>query len=402
MLSVKLVYAFTGLGAIMRDTKNNSLSGVSNRNFSLLGDPAMKLALPNPEMKVSKITNTTSGSDTLKALSKIKVTGDIYSNGLPDVGYLGTLSATLFDKFTIEKTKGDENAPFEFKSREGVVFNGQATINNGHFEFEFTIPNSIDLSVGAGKLGLYAFPKGSSIDFSGVSTSVKIGAIEKNPGTDSRGPAIELFMGDSTFANGGIADRNSRVLAILSDENGINISDFTPQNNITATLDDTLSIVLNKYYQSDVDNVKRGEVNYPLDNIKPGHHQLVLRASDTFGNSSAASISFSVSDENGIQIEQWLNYPNPFANSTNFYFKHNRSGDDLEATVTVYNQVGQTVLSSTYQMDNSSYQVTLPEWDASTTDGLKLSPGLYLVKLSVRSEQDGSKNEKITKVIITN
>ncbi len=393
---------FRDLGSIMRDTKNNSQSGVSNRNFSLLGDPSMKLAFPNPEVKVNKITNATSGSDTLKALSKIKVSGDVYSNGLPDVGYTGTLTATLFDKYTSEKTKGDENAPFEYKSRESAVFNGQATINNGHFEFEFTIPNSIDLNVGAGKLGLYAFPKGNRGDFSGVSTIVKIGAIEKSPGTDSKGPVIKLFMGDSTFTNGGIAGRNSRIFAILSDENGINISDFTPQNNITATLDDTLAVVLNKYYQSNIDNVKQGEVNYPLDNIKPGRHQLVLRASDTFGNSSTATISFSVSDENGIQIEQWLNYPNPFSTSTSFYFKHNRSGDDLEATVLVYNQVGQPVLSSTYQVDDSSYQVTLPAWDGTTGEGIKLSPGLYLVKLSVRSLQDGSKNEKITKVIITN
>ena len=390
------------LGSIMRDTKNNSTSGVSNRNFSLLGDPAMRLALPHSEAKVTQIKNITSGSDTLKALSRIKVSGAIYSNGIVDAGYKGTLAATLFDKLTIEKTKGDENPPFDFNWREGAIFNGQSSINNGQFEFEFIVPKSIDLTVGQGKLALYAFPQGNGIDVTGVNASVKIGTSEKNTGSDTKGPAIELFMGDPTFVNGGIAGRNSRIIAVLSDENGINISNFTPQNSITATLDDTLSIVLNKYYQSDVDNFKRGEVNYPLDNIKPGQHKLVLRAYDTFGNGSTASIAFSVSDENGIQIEQWLNYPNPVSSSTTFCFKHNRSGEDLEAVVTVYNQVGQPIVTSTYQVTSSAYQVTLPAWDAATPGGTKLSPGLYLSKLSIRSLLDGSKNEKITKVIISN
>ena len=391
------------LGSILRDTKNNSMSGVSNRNFSLLGDPSMRLALPYSEVKISQVKNLTSGSDTLKALSRVKVTGLIFTNGVPDAEYNGTMASTLFDKLTSAKTKGDENPPFDFKVRENTVFNGQATIHNGQFEILFTIPKSIDLSVGLRKLSLYAFPpQGSSVDINGVNTSLKVGAIEKNPGADSKAPAIELYMGDSTFVNGGIAGRNSKIVAILSDENGINISNFDPQKNITATLDDTLSIILNEYYQSDIDNVKRGKVNYPLNDIKPGQHHLVLRASDTFGNSSTASITFSVSNENGIQIEQWLNYPNPVSSSTTFYFRHNRSGEDLEAVVTAYNQVGQPIVSGTYQVNSSPYKVVLPEWDATTAEGTKLSPGLYLLKLSVRSLLDGSKNEKITKVIISN
>ena len=393
---------FRDLGSIVRDTKNNSISGVSNRNFSLLCDPSMKLALPYSEVKVTGIKNLTSGSDTLKALSKVKITGTINTNGVPDTGFKGTLAATLFDKLTIEKTKGDENPSFDYKARDNAVFNGQGNILNGQFEIEFTIPKFIDQKVGVGKLSLYAFSESNKADVTGVNSTLKIGAQEKNPGADSKGPGIELYMGDSTFVNGGVAGRDSKIVAILSDENGINISDFDPKNGITAILDDTLSLLLNEYYQSDVDNFKRGNVNYPIDDIKPGQHQLTLRASDTFGNSASRSITFSVSDENGIQIEQWLNYPNPFSSSTTFHFRHNRSGEDLEAVVTVYDPLGHPVVSSTYQVNSSGYKVNLPEWDATSASGTKLSAGLYLVKLSLRSLLDGSKSEKITKFIISN
>ncbi len=393
---------FRPLGAVLRDTKNNSIAGVSNRNFSLLGDPSMKLALPESEVRVTQIINLSSGSDTLKGLSKIRLIGRVYRNGLADAGYKGTVSIALYDKATSGETKGDENPPFAFKGRENAVFHGQASIRDGQFEIEFIIPKSINPAVGSGKISLYAFSETNGNDVTGIQVPVKIGSLEKLPGTDSKGPTIELYMGDTTFVDGGISGSDSRIVAILSDENGINTSNFIPQNNITATLDDTVTFMLNKYYQSDVDNPKRGKVSYPVDDMKPGLHYITLRASDTFSNTSSASISFTVSDQPGIQIEQWISYPNPVTSSTTFHFKHNRSGEDLEAVVTVYDQVGQPMTSNTYLVNGSAYQVDLPVWNATTGSGTKLTGGLYLLKLSVRSLLDGSKNEKITKVIISN
>ncbi len=43
------------LGEIFRNTKNNSTSGVSNRNFSLLADPSMLLAIPTESVVVTSI-----------------------------------------------------------------------------------------------------------------------------------------------------------------------------------------------------------------------------------------------------------------------------------------------------------------------------------------------------------
>ncbi|HEX6890917.1 MAG TPA: type IX secretion system sortase PorU, partial [Chryseolinea sp.] len=52
------------LGEVFKRTKNSSMSGVSNRNFSLLGDPSMTLALPTNSISISGI-ETSTGSDTL-------------------------------------------------------------------------------------------------------------------------------------------------------------------------------------------------------------------------------------------------------------------------------------------------------------------------------------------------
>jgi hypothetical protein len=393
---------FRPLGAVMRDTKNNSISGVGNRNFSLLCDPSMKLAMPNREVRVTGILNQSSGSDTLKGLSKIRLSGQVYDNGVPDPSYNGTASIRLFNKITTQVTKGDENNPFTYSNHEKEVFNGQAVIQSGQFVLDFVMPKSVDPVVGNGKISLYASDKSKGRDVTGFASPVKIGSIEKNPGADLNGPVIELFMGDTTFLDGGVAGTNSRIVSILSDENGINISTYASENNIIAILDDSLTFTLNNYFQADVGNSKRGKLIYPVDGLRPGDHHLTLRASDTYNNTSVAAISFSVSEQNGIQIEQWLAYPNPVTTSATFHFKHNRSGEDLEAVVTVYDRIGHQVLANTYQVSGSPYQVDLPAWDTTTPDGTKIAGGLYLLKLTVRSLLDGSKNEKITKVIISN
>ncbi len=401
-LFTKAQNQFRDLGSVVRDTKNNSISGVSNRNFSLLGDPSMRVMLPGEEIRVSEIKNLSSSSDTLKALSKVRLTGSVYQNGLPSTNFNGTAEINLIDRPTLDRTKGDENPPFEFNNRTNEIFRGQAPVKNGQFQLEFTIPSSINPVVGPGKLSLYAYADGSSLDVAGASTIMKIGGKEKNPGIDTKGPDIQLFVGDSTFLNGGIASSNTQLVAILSDENGINISGFYSQNNITATLDDSLTFILNNYYLTDPGNIKRGKIKFPLDDLKAGQHELSLKATDTFGNAGSTAITFFVSDVNGIQIEQLLSFPNPALSDATFHFKHNRSGDDIEATITVYDQLGQPVFSSVDNVPNSPYHVNLPSWNLVGSGGTKLGAGLYLCKLLVRSLSDGSKNEKITKVIISN
>lgn len=393
---------FQDWGTIFRNTKNSSISGVSNRNFSLLGDPSMLPPLGSSELMITDILNLTSGSDTLKALSKVRVTGAIYHQGLPDSQFEGKLVLTMYDKLSTLTTKGDENPPFSFTLRDNALFRGQASVHSGVFEIEFVVPMAIDPTVGFGKLSAYAFSKTANRDAMGAQDSVKIGAAEADPGTDATGPDIELFMGDTTFISGGLAGSNSRIVAILSDNNGIDISSFNSANDILAILDDTDTLTLNDYYQADVDTYTRGKVDYPVYDLKPGFHTLTLWATDTFGNSSSASITFYVSDQSGIQIEQWLNYPNPFSSSTVFHFKHNRSGEDLEAAVTIFDRMGKVVLYNTYQIGSSSYKVDLPPWDGTSVDGNKLAEGLYLMKLSVRSLLDGTKNERIAKVILLN
>ncbi len=147
---------------------------------------------------------------------------------------------------------------------------------------------------------------------------------------------------------------------------------------MVALLDNQYRFVVNDYYISEKDNYKKGLLIYPLDTLKKGRHSLSLTVSDTHNNTSTKTIEFVVSDGNQIP------------------------GEDLVATIVVYNSQGQIVHSQEHEVKESQYQVTLDEWNGENPDGRKLSNGLYIARLFVRSEADGSNNELASRLIIMN
>jgi hypothetical protein len=375
-LFTKVGGRYRDLGSVMRDTKNNSVSGISNRNFSLLGDPSLTLLLPPADLQVTSLQNITSGSDTLKALSTVQLKGRVISNGGADPNYTGVATVTVYDKAFTETTRGDENPPFTFINRINPVFSGKASIQQGLFELEFTLPKFIDPAIGTGMISLYATSNTPGEDRTGAVVISKIGALEKNPGPDTQGPSIYPYMGDTTFIPGGIVGANSRIVAILRDAHGISTARYNPQQSILAILDDTTTWILNDYYQAAVNNQTVGLVDFPVFGLKDGTHHLNLSASDVYGNRSTAHLVFTVSDRGSIQLNDWLAYPNPMHEETVFHFTHSRSSEDLEAVVTVFDRVGQSLYTATYSVPESDYQVDLPAWDGTSAAGIKLSPGL--------------------------
>jgi hypothetical protein len=209
-------------------------------------------------------------------------------------------------------------------------------------------------------------------------------------------------LGDTTYVAGGVVGPNTNLVARLFDESGLNTTSFIPTNNMVALLDNQYRFVVNDYYISEKDNYKKGLLIYPLDTLKKGRHSLSLTVSDTHNNTSTKTIEFVVSDGNQIQISEFYNFPNPVTESTSFRFTHSRPGEDLVATIVVYNSQGQIVHSQEHDVKESQYQVTLDEWNGENPDGRKLSNGLYIARLFVRSETDGSNNELASRLIIMN
>ncbi|MCD9016978.1 type IX secretion system sortase PorU [Parachryseolinea silvisoli] len=387
------------LGEVYRDTKNNSGNAIGNRNFSLLGDPSLTLAMPYQEAVVTTL-QTSTGSDTLKALSTVEVTGEVRdASGNRLDNFTGILEATLFDKPTAYVTVGKNNPPFSFSQRDNALFRGKAKVDHGTFTFSFILPKNLRYEIGPGKLSLYASDPEHMLDAAGSTDDFQVGGSEPNVAPDNTPPQITLYMGDTTFVSGGIVNPSTTLVARLEDASGINISNYGIGNNLVAIVDDGTAYAVSDYYEADVNDFTRGWLNFPLHNLTPGRHTLTLKAWDTYNNPAQAQINFVVTDGEALVIETFSNYPNPFRDGTTLFFTHNRVGDDLEGELVVYDVTGLELKRATFTVFESSYRVELPRLTTSVDLDKNVSGGLYLARVAVRSLTNGSKNERVTKLI---
>jgi Peptidase family C25 len=399
-LFVKTNGAYRDLGSIFRDTKNNSLSGVGNRNFSLLGDPSMQLPFSSDNVAL-KTAKTTFNSDTLKALSTASITGEIQRAGVLQSSFNGVVEVALYDRPVSFITRGDENPPFTYSLWSNALFRGEASVTAGNFQLTFVVPDDLAGTVATGKISFYA--QSNAGDASGAS-SQKVGGRETSFPQDDTPPLINLFMGDTTFVSGGIASPNTALVVKLEDDHGISITGLGDSNNLIAILDDSMTFIINDYYKSAKNDYTRGVVRFPFWDLPQGSHSILVKVSDTYGNRTSTGIDFVITAGN-LVISEFYNYPNPFSDAdlkTTIGFMHNRPGEDLDVQLTIMDMMGQVVDTEQFSVLSSLTAVTLTEWNGTNGTGNKLRPGIYLGKLFVRSLLDGSKNQQFTKLIIVN
>jgi len=387
------------IGQVFRETKNNSVSGVSNRNFSLIGDPSATLALPQERVAVSEMTTST-GSDTLTALATVSLKGNVRDQTDEIIStFNGTVEVTVFGQVTQRVTIGANDPPYKFPERSEALFRGKATVKEGLFALNFIVPANIATSYNRGKVGLYAMD--SSRDASGALSYV-LGGSEPNPVPDNTPPIVQAYMNDTTFINGGVVTPQTSLVIKLTDASGISISGYDGRNVLSAVLDGGETFDLRDYYVANTDDFTTGWVTFPISGLTPGQHSITVLAWDSYDNPGQGTVDFTVTDGEQLEIGDFSNYPNPFSTGTNVYFTHNRSGDDLQAILHLISPTGQLLKTYEFDIPQSTYQVDLLDEDGLPGQGKKLPSGVYLARLAVRSVTNGSKSERVTKLIVVN
>jgi len=408
---------YPSMAEALRLTKNDPIiDDIDQRRLVFfIGDPALKLAFPKPDIRVTKINDEPVGTNTdvLEALSRAEIEGEVVdASGNVLTNYNGVLTATIYDKEIERSTLGNDGIQenneliiLDYTTLGEIIFRGQATITNGQFNFDFIVPRDIGIPVGNGKISLYAKTESPLGDNAGANYDVKIGGINENAEEDNIGPTISLYMNDENFVSGGITNEEPSLLAKLYDENGINTASGIGHD-IIAILDGDESnpYKLNDYYQTEVDDYQRGTVTYPFRELEPGLHTLTFKAWDVYNNSSTQEIQFMVYDKDeSLVIKNVLNYPNPFVNYTEFWFNHN-SSDVLDVSVQIFTVSGKLIKTINGQTGagnkNSSSTSRDIVWDGRDDFGDKIGKGVYVYKLIVRSNHLNKRVEKIQKLVI--
>ena len=187
------------IGEVFERTKVDVFQDQYVRNFILIGDPALKLAYPKFKVKTNTINGVDVSSvvDTLKALSRITITGEIRDqNDQKLSNFNGVIHPTVFDKsatyFSLgndQNISSDPSYPMPFDLQKNNIYRGKATVTNGDFSFTFVVPKDIQFAYGYGKVSYYA--ENGSTDAAGEYSGAIVG------GFDASAPLIIVALKSS-------------------------------------------------------------------------------------------------------------------------------------------------------------------------------------------------------------
>ncbi len=399
-------YAFADysykLGDLIRLAKNDAGATSNKLNFTLLGDPALKIAYPQYNVTTTKFNGQALNSvnDTLKALAKITIEGNINNNGNILTDFNGIIYPTIYDKpDTITTLSNDGYSPYIFTFRHNVLFKGKASVKNGQFKFSFIVPKDISYKYGKGKISYYT--DNNIIDGNGYYDDFIIGGTSDSSQIDNQGPDIDLYMNNDKFVFGGITDEDPMILSFVSDSNGINTVGNGIGHDITAILDENTNnkIILNDFYQADLDSYQSGKIEYYLSELSEGNHTLRLKVWDVYNNSNEAYTEFIVAKSAELAIDHVLNYPNPFTTKTSFYFDHNQPNQQLDVIIQIFTISGKIVKTINTQVYSDGYRSNPINWDGLDDYGDRIGRGVYIYKINVRAP-NGNIVNKFEKLVI--
>jgi hypothetical protein len=395
------------IGDLFVNSKNTVGAQVTNcLMFTLLGDPAVRLAYPEERVYTSTINSKPAAGpvDTIKALSKVTITGYVGDTlGNPLNNFNGVLYPTIYDKpdsiTTLDNPSITGNIFFHFAVQNSILYKGRISVINGKFSFTFVVPKDINYNYGFGKISYYA--QNGTIDATGNFKNINIGGTLNNVINNGKGPQVRLFINDSNFVYDGMTNENPQVFAILFDSNGINTTGNGIGHNVTAVLDNNTQNTydLTNYFQPSLNSYQKGTITYPFTSLSPGKHSLSLRVWNVFDNSTQATTEFNVESQSNLQLNHVLNYPNPFTTHTQFYFEINEVCDQMDVQIQIFTVAGKLVKNIVTTVKTDSFRSQPVDWDGRDDFGDKIANGVYIYHVKVRTS-DGTVADTYQKLVI--
>lgn len=383
---------YASLGQGILKAKNNTYTTFgdipNNRKFTLLGDPALQLSFPKQSIQLTQLNaKSFTPTDTLKPLYSYTLQGLVVDNAQQtQTNFNGTVELSIFNPETTISTLANDpqSGVANFIVQNSVVFKGSTTASNGNFSFKFIVPKDVGGLTGVGKISVYV--NNNTTDATNFST-ILVGGDENTQLTDKEGPNIRPFLNDEKFVNGGLVNEDNILIIKFADSSGINATGSSIGHDITLVIDgdEKNTIILNSYYQSLLGRFTQGELRYALPNLAVGQHTLTIKAWDAANNSNSVELLFVVAAKENLVIKQVYNYPNPFSQSTNFWFEHNLPNTNINVLINIYTISGRLVKQIRKTVNTVGNRVNDIFWDGKDESNEKLAKGVYIYTIIATS-----------------
>jgi hypothetical protein len=319
------------LGDLFKDAKNDSQSGVINRNITLLGDPT--LALPWNQQKL------TIRLDTLAS-------GIIQGQTTPSID--GEIRLFYFGEDTPMQTLGTKTDKFYYTIQGSLEAINSAKVEKG----KFTLAN-----VPAARLKWTAQTATETYG-GGMKSVVKLTSEAK----EVNAPVLTASLLNESDP---LACSPNPLLQIkISDASSLRLVGPTGEKALIS-INDTLVIPLSDVFIPELGNSKQGTVTIPFESLAPGLYKIKANCFDVHTNQGNCSFEFRVSADTKEQGSLRI-YPNPMTERTSFSFLQEKRWTSYYYKLKIYSNLGKQMLEKTGMVPGSDSvnQTFSIDWNA--------------------------------------
>lgn len=399
------------IGEAARLAKNYLITTGQDRTdnklqYSLLGDPAISLNVPQGTIIIDSINGQAASSSdniTINAGSVAHITGHVEGHS----DFNGVVTLNVLDSrelVTCRQNNGAEaDTPFQFYNRSKSVYAGSDSIRNGQFNVTFAVPLDLNYANETGLINAYAINGDKTFSANGSNESFILGG-SGTLDTDTVGPKIYCYLNDPSFVDGGDVNVTPYFVAQLRDNDGINATGNGVGHNLELVIDGDANKTynLNDNFSFDFGSYTSGSTYYSIPTLEPGRHSLLFRAWDTRNNASTATLSFNVVKSLQPTLFNVGVTQNPATSTTTFIIAHNFGSNTMDVVIDVFDMSGRLLWSHSEQGVSPADGAYTVEWDLTQANGGRLQTGVYLYRARIASDGSSSASKAKKLIVINN
>jgi len=337
----------------------------NNSKYILLGDPALKLAVP-----AYTVQHETAPIATMRTAHRYRVEGSVRVGAQVDASFNGTADVIVQEaERPVREAIEGFTLPYIIPGRE--LFRGSFDVVQGRFTADFMVPRRCHAGFGA---RIRSYVTSPTIDGVGACDTLRIVLADTLP-TNEGPPNVNLyFSGGATKVKQG-----AKLIAEVSDPDGIAILGADPQSAIFLEFDGSgYPVFVTDFFTYDHGSSTKGKVEYPLQpGFSPGPHTVLIKAFDNLGLSTADTLRFEIVEEGIFTVSDVFNFPNPFSEVTNFVFQVTSRAD---VALSLYNVSGIEIWEAGAVAEAGFNSIL---WDGRDAAGDRVANGTYLYVLKV-------------------
>ena len=359
----------------------------NNAKYTLLGDPALTLALPRLTVR-----HEAALVDTMETGYRYTVSGSAVRSGAVDVSFNGTADIIVQESMEMIADPivwwGSPRI-LEYRLPGKDIFRGSVDVTAGRFSAEFVVPLRCRTGPHA---RVRSYLAGQSIDAAGALDTLRIVTASTVPPNEGPPKVDAYFAGQATRVKQG-----ALLITEISDPDGVAILGTDPQSSIFLEFDRSgYPVFVTDYFQYDHGSSTTGRVEYPLhEGFGPGEHSVIVSAFDNLGAAGSDTLQFEVVEEGLFTVTDVFNMPNPLRESTNFVFQLSSRAD---VTLRIYTVSGTEIWRRDLSGEEGYNSVW---WDGRDWAGDRVANGTYLYVLEVSFRDSYHRSDTVTgKVVV--